>query len=169
MYRILKAFAFLVLSFLVSPGCQKGQIEAGDDAPDFSLKDIDGQEVKLRDYRGKIVLVHFWVDCCADLNTGFPRMQAMYEKLHSGNFELLAVNAGQPKNLTPYYADKYDITFPMLIDEMADVAVLYKIHSAPTNFMISEQGKVMDVLVGWPSQEYIQDIISSIHRRQQER
>jgi len=169
MYSILKTCAILVLLFIVLPGCQKARIEPGDDAPDFSLKDIDGQVVRLHDYRGKIVLVNFWGDCCADFSTAFPRLQPTYKKLHPQNVEFLAVNAGQPKNLPVYYADKYDITFPMLADEMADVAMSYKVRSLPTNFMISEQGKVIDVLVGWPTEEYLQEIISSKRQAQKER
>jgi len=166
MYNILKTCAILVLLFEVLPGCQKARIEPGDDAPDFSLKDIAGQEIKLHDYRGRIVLLIFWGDCCADFSTAFPRLQLIYEKLHLQNVEFLAVNAGQPKNLPVYYADEYDITFPMLADEMADVAFLYKIRSLPTTVMISEQGKVIDVLIGWPTEEYLQDMISSKRQTQ---
>ena len=159
MKGILRILAIVVGVCVLQLQCGHGPLEKGDVAPEFCLKNIDGKDIRLSDFRGKIVLVQFWADCCSGFTTAFPEMQSAYEKLHERNLEILAVNAGEPRNIPAYYDNQYDITFPMLVDETADVAIAYGLKSIPAGFIISARGTIIDILFDWPSEEYLRNIL----------
>ena len=64
----------------------------GTTATDFSLQDLDGRQVRLSDYRGKMVLLNFWATWCKPCTTEMPAMQAAYDKLRDHGLVVLAVN-----------------------------------------------------------------------------
>jgi len=152
---------FIVLSLCITQ-CRDARVSKGDDAPDFNAQNVDGEQVKLSDYRGKIVLVHFWASCCTDFTSAFPQLERTYRKLHSNDFELLAVNCGEPVNLVKFAAHFHGISFPLLMDEHWEIAKLYTIPSIPINFIISKDGKIIDKVLGWPSEEYLRNIIGRL-------
>lgn len=147
-------------------GCG-GKIDKGSEAPDFSLKNVEGVQVRFAQQRGKLVLLHFWADYCSECRGEFPRMQKAYLKLRGYNFELLAVNAGQSKLHVEDFKDEYNITFPMLVDEAAAVAKKYQVRALPTNFVISPDGRILDILVGWASEEYLQRLVAQAGMKKQ--
>jgi peroxiredoxin len=150
-----------ILPFLFTQ-CRDARVSKGDDAPDFSAKNMDGEQVKLSDYRGKIVLVHFWASCCTDFTSAFPQLERTYRKLHSNDFELLAVYCGEPVNLVKFAAQVHGISFPLLMDKHWEIAKRYIIPSIPINFIVSKDGKIIDKVLGWPSEEYLRNIIGRL-------
>ena len=64
----------------------------GSPAPEIALKDLQGQEVRLSDLHGKIVLLNFWATWCKPCKEEMPAMQASYERLRDQGFVVLAVN-----------------------------------------------------------------------------
>ena len=64
---------------------------AGVEAPDFTLKDIKGNDFKLSSLRGKIVVLDFWGSWCGWCIKGMPKMKEYYEK-YKGKFEILGVD-----------------------------------------------------------------------------
>jgi peroxiredoxin len=153
-------FVLIVVSMLVILNSCTSKVDNGSVAPDFSLKTVDGHDVRLSDRRGKLVLLHFWADYCSECRAEFPRMQKAYAQLHGQNFELIAVNTGQSRLHVEDFKEEFGISFPMLVDEVAAVAKRYQVHALPTNFIISPEGEVRDVLVGWVSEEYLQRAVT---------
>lgn len=160
MKNILSFLAVIFALCITLLHCGPERLENGSDAPEFTLKNLDGKDIALSDFRGKIVLVHFWADCCPGFSEAFPLLQSAYEHLQTKNFEVLAINTGEPRRIAEYFDDKYDITFPMLVDEFADVALIYNLKTIPANFVVSEQGEIIDIMLGWPSEEYLEKFLS---------
>ncbi|MBU8878332.1 TlpA family protein disulfide reductase [Bacillus sp. FJAT-29790] len=107
-------------------------------APDFELKNLAGETVKLSDFKGKKVMLNFWATWCPPCKAEMPDMQKFYTE--SGDkIAILAVNI-DPKNDVSGFADKMGVNFPILLDENDQVSKTYQILTIPTTFFIDEKG-----------------------------
>ncbi|GAA0601446.1 redoxin domain-containing protein [Virgibacillus siamensis] len=115
-------------------------LDVGDIAPDFQLKTLKGKKVKLSDYRGSPVMLNFWASWCPPCRAEMPDM----EKLHQNkDVTILAVNLTKSESGRGDVKDfvhKYNVTFPILMDEQVEVAAMYQIRPIPTTFMIDSEG-----------------------------
>lgn len=122
-------------------------LKIGTEAPDFTLKNLDGEEVSLSDYRGKKVMLNFWATWCAPCEAEMPEMQKYYEKNKDQNIEILAVNM-DPLNDVAGFVERYGLTFPVLLDPIVknkvEVNELYKTVVIPTSYIIDEKGKIVN-------------------------
>ncbi|QKY71507.1 peroxiredoxin [Lentibacillus sp. CBA3610] len=117
-------------------------IEEGDLAPDFQLETMEGEHVKLSDLRGQRVMVNFWATWCPPCRAEIPDMQKFYE---NKDVEILAVNltdTESDRSDVEEFAEAYDMTFPVLMDENTEVADKYQIQPIPTSFMIDSDGRI---------------------------
>lgn len=124
-------------------------LERGNIAPDFELETVDGETVKLSDYRGQKVLLNFWATWCPPCRAEMPDMQKFHEKYDDG--VILAVNLTEteqsPENVDEFL-EKYGITFAVLSDASTEVATLYNASALPTSYLIDTEGKVHNIAVG---------------------
>ncbi len=119
--------------------------EVGKRAPDFTLPDINGKTVNLSDFRGKIVMLKFWVDSQSARNE-MPVIQAFYEKWSGEELILLAVNWKQtPEDVQKFVKEK-GLTFPVLLDQTGEVAAKYRVSPStnPTTFFINSAGVIKE-------------------------
>jgi peroxiredoxin len=136
----------------------QGRIQApqkGFLAPEFTLKDPQGVSVSLSGLRGRPVLVTLWATWCAPCRAEMPLIEKMYETHLDQGFVVLAVNAtlqDDPFAIVPF-SEKYDLTFPILLDETGEVARSYNLRSLPTSFFIRRDGMIAEVVVGGPMTE----------------
>lgn len=123
-------------------------LDKGNKAPDFELTTMDGDAVKLSDYRGDRVLLNFWATWCGPCRTEMPDMQKLYE---DEGAVILAVNlAGtesSEKNAVNF-VDQLGLTFSILLDEENEVASLYQIQPIPTTYMIDSNGIIHNKALG---------------------
>src|SRR6266704_2384591 len=98
--------SLLLLSFAL-PGCTKEEKPAmeGNPAPKFSLKDLDGREVKLADLTGKVVLLNFWATWCPPCREEIPSMMRLNSAMAGKPFQMLAVsiNEGGAQEVEAYF------------------------------------------------------------------
>lgn len=118
-------------------------------AIDFSLKNLDGKEVKLSDYRGKVVVLDFWATWCGPCKASFPKMQEMVEKYKDKNVQFLFVNTWEKgkeeevyKNVSKFITDK-KYPFNVVFDNKAEVVGNYRIQGIPTRIVINKEGKIL--------------------------
>lgn len=124
-------------------------LEKGNLAPDFELETIDGETVKLSDYRGEKVMVNFWATWCPPCRAEMPDMQKFHEEHDEG--VILAVNLTEtensPRNVGKFL-EEYGITFTVLEDKNTTVGNIYKAQSLPTSYLINSEGKIHNIAVG---------------------
>ncbi len=118
-------------------------------AKNFTLYDTDSIRYELADYKGKIVMIHFWADWCPNCRGEFPKIQAAYEKISSDDFEILAVNSGQSRAHVREIRESYQLTYPLLVDRETNTAELYEVAGLPSTFFVDRTGKVVKINVGW--------------------
>ncbi len=159
---------FLLLALLWAFWSCKPSVEGipeGETVPDFQTTDTKGNVVNIKDLRGKVVMLYFWADFCPTCKKEFPETQAYYEKLQGKDFELLAINVGQPAVASKKFQEKYGATFPMLLDTAGQISRDFGVKELPTNYFISPDGKIQRRIIGFVGENQVQVMINQ-HKQQ---
>ncbi|SDH86386.1 Peroxiredoxin [Alteribacillus persepolensis] len=130
-------------------------LKTGEKAPDFTLQTLDGKEVSLSDYRGERVLINFWATWCPPCRAEMPDMQKLYEE-HDVN--ILAVNLTETEpgvQSVETFAEDFELTFPLLLDEEIAVANAYGVQPIPSSFFIDREGIVRQISLGAMTYDYM--------------
>ena len=115
----------------------------GSSAPDFSLKTLDGREVKLSSYRRKgPVVLAFWASWCGPCRMEMPMLEGFYKENHSRGMELLAISIDYDPAEARSYAAQYKLPFPVLLDETNQVADSYQARGIPLLYVVDPSGTV---------------------------
>ena len=125
--------------------------QIGSEAPDFTLKDLKGKEIKLSALRGRPVMVNFWATWCPPCRAEIPTLVQMYADTHkSGDpYEIIGVATQSDLSTVQAFAGELGINFSVVTD--ADNRVtndLYHVLPIPTSFFIDKSGTIRDIHVG---------------------
>jgi len=120
----------------------------GSPAPEIALKDLQGQEVRLSDLHGKVVLLNFWATWCKPCKEEMPAMQVSYEKLRDQGFVVLAVNELEDVEKVAEHIRTHGHTFLVVMDHDNRVANQYGVLGLPSSFLIDRQGIVREHIFG---------------------
>lgn len=142
-------------------------VNAGTDAIDFTLPDLAGKPVSLKDYRGKVVFLNFWATWCKPCEEEMPSMEALYQGLKDQPFEILAVSVDKdgPETVAAY-AKKYNLSFKVLHDRKGAIKETYKTTGVPETFIIDQNGVIAEKVWGprdW-SRRYSYEMIADLLR-----
>lgn len=124
------------------------ELKEGEAAPDFTLKNVEGNDVSLSSLKGKYVVVDFWGTWCPWCVKGIPDMKASYEK-YSDKMEILSVDCGDTETDWKDAVKEHQMTWTNVIDtEKNPVSELYGVDGFPTKIVVDPEGKVAKVVVG---------------------
>lgn len=129
--------------------------QAGFAAPDFTLKTLEGEEYTLSELKGNAVLVNLWATWCPPCRAEMPAIEKMYQEYKDQGFVVLAVDMtyqDDPTNVVPF-TQEHGLTFPILLDETANVASAYQLRSLPSSYFINRAGIIQEVVIGGPMSE----------------
>lgn len=132
-------------------------------APDFSLPGVTEEEIKLSDYKGKIILLNFWATFCVPCRLEMPSLQALSKKYHNENVEIIAISVdhGREKSVKKWIA-KNNLDFPIAL-EGQEAGKVYEVSALPVTFIIGKQGQLIGRILGereWNNEETTQLIES---------
>jgi peroxiredoxin len=129
--------------------------EVNKPAPDFALPGLDGQDVRLSDYRGKVVLVNFWGTWCEPCKEETPALQAAYRNLRDQGLVIIGIDLANQERTGAEGADdvrafatRYGVTYPIALDVEGEVARAFQIYPIPTSFFIDPSGTIRYVRAG---------------------
>ncbi|CAI2718797.1 peroxiredoxin family protein [Nitrospina watsonii] len=118
-------------------------------APNFELTTLNGGKISLKDYRGKVVFINFWATWCATCKVEMPSMQRVYDKFKDRGFEMLTISVDKDQKLIQPFMDKYNLTFPVLLDPEETIAKqVYKTTGVPETFIVSKNGIIVHKAIG---------------------
>jgi thiol-disulfide isomerase/thioredoxin len=133
------------------------EIVMGEKAPDFTLLDMEGNQVKLSDFEGRMVFLNFWATWCTYCDIEMPDLQKVNDE-HE-DLVVLAVNVREDKDLVQEYLDEGGYDFPVVLDEDGHMAQIYLVSGMPTTYFISDDGKLLGYQPGMLTLEQMEDII----------
>jgi len=133
------------------------------EAPAFGeapLVDTGGAEARLSDFRGQVVLVNFWATWCAPCREEMPSMERLYRRLGDRGLVVVAVSVdrGRAEKRVRQFAEKYGISFPVLLDANGEAADTYRVAALPTSYIIGRDGFLLGRAIGgreWDSPEVV--------------
>jgi peroxiredoxin len=165
MRLILLVLMVAVIVFTIYSNLSKDKnevLQVGDEAPDFVLTDMNGEQHQLSDYRGQGVFLNFWGTWCKPCEREFPLMDKQYQEVKDQGLQILAVNIGESDFLVQKFVDRKGLTFPVLIDDNKSVMETYNINPLPTTFLINPEGKIEKIITGEMSEEMIKAYMEQI-------
>ncbi|WP_321471675.1 redoxin domain-containing protein [uncultured Paludibaculum sp.] len=142
------------------PG-QTGSLLLNKPAPDFELKSLEGEKVRLSNLRGKVVLLNFWASWCGPCRRELPGLADIYDRLGKKGLHIYGIN-DEGKGIAKEYSNEAALSFPTLDDSGRKVHSLYRIRSIPTIFIIDANGQVVRFLSGSRSKEDLQEILKAV-------
>lgn len=133
-------------------------------APEFALNNLEGKQVKLGDYRGKVVLLNFWASWCLPCKEEMPLIQAAYEKYREHGLVVLGINMTDldDRKAIDRFVQETGVTFPILLDESGSVSDDYRIISIPTSFFIDRTGMIQHFQMGAMSAKQLQEYLDEM-------
>jgi peroxiredoxin len=137
---------FLPVTVLPNPWAIENLVGKG--APNFSLRNVEGQDVSLIDFKGKVVLLNFWASWCPPCRTELPRLNALKKSYEGKNFEIVAIATDRSSSPVIDFVKKHNITLPVLLDTDVKVSRKYKVFSLPTSFLINKRGIMVEKFIG---------------------
>lgn len=134
-------------------------------APDFNLKDLDGNTVKLSDYRGKIVILNFWAVWCKYCKLEMPDLNELNNELvKDGKAVILAVDSQESRSTVKSYLDKNNIKLKVLLDSDGALTQTYGISGFPTTFILNTDGSVYTYIPGATDKVTLLEILDKIEK-----
>lgn len=132
------------LSSLVS-----ASVKVSEMAPDFTLKSLQGNNLRLEEYRGQVVLLNFWASWCGPCRQEMPILDRIHQRYEDTGFAVLGVNVEGEIAPAQKIVDMTNVTFPILIDEGQAVSELYELEAMPSTLVIDRNGVVRYVHLGY--------------------
>ncbi len=135
----------------------------GRDAPDFVLKSATGENIRLSEYRGDVVMINFWATWCGPCRQEMPLLDDLYGRYKRVGFSLLGVNIDDDSRRAMQMVQELGVSFPVLFDESKEVIKLYEVEAMPVSVLVDREGKVRYVHHGYKpgyEEQYLTEIRS---------
>jgi peroxiredoxin len=120
-------------------------------APDFTLKSQSGENVRLSDFRGQVVLLNFWASWCGPCRQEMPILDAINKKYEALGFTVLGINVDLKSEKAINYLKDTPVNFPVLYDPTSKVSELYSVSAMPSTAIIDRDGNVRFIHAGYKS------------------
>lgn len=169
-----KFIGIILLLFLIAISCsspeltdisqeeKKSQASEPKPAQDFTLKDLNGNEVKLSSLKGKAVIINFWATWCHPCREEIPDLQRGYDENKDKGLIILGVNIKEKESKVSKFAKDYKMTYPILLDIDGTTSDAYRVFGIPMSFFIDRNGLVKDSFIGMLTKEEISKKLAMI-------
>lgn len=124
---------------------ENSSLKVGDPAPDFELTSLEGETMRLSQFKGQPVLLTFGASWCPDCKIEAPLLQELHEA--RPELVILLVDSKENPNTVQRFADDFGITHPILLDQDGKIMELYQVFAIPTELFIDANGIIKAKLI----------------------
>ena len=139
-------------------------------APDFTMYDLDGNAVKLSDFRGKPTILNFWASWCGPCKMEMPDLEEAYQKYGEEiNFLIVNLTDGASETVESAYGyiESQGYTFPVYYDTALGGAYTYSVSAIPVTYFLDAGGNLVAYYQGAMSADILQQGISMIYLQEE--
>jgi len=156
------SFLFVIVSLTA---CQ-GQMEsstAGSLAPDFTLRDLNGESFSLAEAKGKVVILDFWATWCPPCRAELPHFQSLHREYEGKGLVVIGISLDSTGAASvKSFIEDNGISYPILMGDRDVQASYGGIRSIPTTFVIDRKGHIVKKFVGYQSKEVFEDLVKKL-------
>ncbi len=134
----------------------------GDPAPDFTLKNLEGEKVSLSDFKGQPVLINFWATWCPPCRYEMPFIESAWQQYKDDGFVVLAVDVEEPISVVQRFVESFGLTFPILLDYKGEVSDMYRLRAFPTSYFVGRDGKILIAHRGMMTEQVLQQYMERV-------
>jgi len=131
----------LLWSGLLLAAPVRGEVSQGI-APDFTLKSHGGENVRLSEFRGEVVMINFWASWCGPCRQEMPLLDQLYAEYQPLGFTILGVNVEEDTAQARALLEEVPVSFPVLFDTQSQVSKLYDVVAMPSTVLLDRDGNV---------------------------
>lgn len=139
----------------------EGAPKVGEPAPGFQLLDLEGEMIRLEDFRGRPVLINFWATWCVPCRKETPDLVALQAEW-GDTAQILGVNYYESADVARGFVDEFSINYPTPLDSYGEVTGSYKLRGLPETFFLDEQGIIRDHRIGQLDPDIARCIVAGI-------
>ncbi len=161
--RTFLTLAILLLLPLSQVGAREllKSVDDPSQAPDFLLHDINGEEQKLQDYRGKVLVVNFWATWCPPCREEMPSLERARDMLRDDGVAVITIDVGEKPAAIERFLKRSPLSLPILLDSDTETASQWGAKGLPTTLIVDRQGRFSYIAIGgreWDSPEILATI-----------
>ncbi len=128
---------------------QQGQLDKGQQAPDFELTAFSGETYRLSELKGKVVVVNFWASWCQACKPEAEDLEQAWRYYQSrGDVVFLGVDYVDTESEAMAYLEKFDITYPNGPDKRTNISQAFRITGVPETYIINQSGEITHTQIG---------------------
>ena len=121
----------------------------GQPAPDFALRSMQGENLRLSEHLGEVVVINFWATWCGPCRQEMPLLDDLYAKYKLAGMTLLSVNIDESSARAAEMAHTLKVSYPVLFDDRQEVSRAFEVNAMPLTVMIDREGVVRQVFEGF--------------------
>ena len=134
------------------------KVPPAEDPVKINLKDMNGKNTSLSDFKGKIVFLNFWTTWCPTCRIEMPSMEKLHQKLKNKDFAMVTINLQESASQVKGFFKEFKLSFTALLDTTGEVGASFGIRAIPTTYILDKTGRIIGQVNGsreWDSKEAI--------------
>lgn len=134
------------------------RVQPSADPVEIILKDMDGRERKLSEFRGSIIFLNFWATWCVPCRREMPSMERLYQRFKENDFIMIGINIEEPVQFVKEFFEDHKLSFISLLDSTGEVRERFRIRAIPSTFILDKTGRIIGKAFGekeWDRKEVI--------------
>lgn len=131
-------------------------------APDFTLPRLDGQDLRLSSYRGKVVLLDFWASWCEPCRVETPRLVELQQKYGDRGLQIIGVSMDDSPEPARAFYQQFHINYPVVMGTAKTGELYGGVLGLPIAFLISRDGHIYKKHIGATDPEVFEKEIKSL-------